>query len=171
MIYKTLEQAAIAGLTEAVRLSRASGEEWEYGGFVYLARKDRYAFTPPKTSQSSEKSGAEEIADLKKRLGIEIEPGSEETVKALQAAGVVAHFHTHPCKKGSVRASFSAADIAMSYIGLGFEREYLSDTCTGIVYRSPDLKPDELLRATLYSFAGIGGFTGFKGVPIGKVDL
>jgi hypothetical protein len=120
--FKTVREAAIAALHEAVPLSAKSG--FEYGGFI-LRIKGGYTYTKAYTDKQT---GNVTIA--------------EEDFSIPRGAVTISDYHTHPCRKmlgkelGFFDKFFSPEDIRSSLYFKDFDTAYVAPTCSGLVYES-----------------------------------
>lgn len=144
MIYKTVTEAAIAGLKACVSLSLVDG--FEYGGFVVKSPEGGYRFSPPVTSSQEDMlDSTEALLSLVPALrGTEMIGRNADQVQAEVAkAGVVAGFHTHPCDPlvGDKVAKYNSFQDMMTMMDFGFQNSYMAVNCTGIVYCSYESLP------------------------------
>lgn len=121
VLYKTMEDAAIAGLKAIA--AEPTSSYWEFGGTIVQIKEGGYLVLPANTSMSGDSVGiaSEEMAGF---FGKE-----------------VATFHTHPCVPGHYVQYFSPDDLVHAIFF--HQVVFMGDLCTGNVHEfKPGDKPD-----------------------------
>lgn len=149
-VYKTIDEAAIAGTRAAIELARRNG--WEYGGYVY-AVDGGFAVTDIVTNEDSSGVSLEDVTPPE----IEVLPHGKDATEAQSKSFLKALrrfvkgvFHVHvanaPGFDKELTAFFSPNDL-WNMIGLE-TFAYLGVTDTGKVYKVDARTPKAFMAST-----------------------